>query len=181
MSVINPLIYEHHLILRMVELLKKESEYINETNKTHPEFIKTVIDFFRTYADKCHHGKEEDILFRELHKKEISEEHLGIMNNLIDDHIKARGYIKQLEKNNKHYIDGDLQIVNQIQSIIKKLVELYPQHIDIENHHFFKDVMQYFSEDEKRAMSDESFEFDKKMIHRKYTDIIEFFETKRKS
>jgi len=162
----------------MVKLLKKELDYTNETNKIHPEFIKTAIDFFRTYADKCHHGKEEDILFRELHKKEISKEHLNIMNNLIDDHKKARDYIKQLEENNKHYIDGDLQVVNQIQSIIQKLTELYPQHIDTENHHFFKEVMQYFSEDEKRTMSDECSEFDKKMIHKKYTDIVESFENK---
>jgi hemerythrin-like domain-containing protein len=164
----------------MVKLLEKELKYTNETNKTHPEFIKIAIDFFRIYADKCHHGKEEDILFRELHKKEISKEHLNIMNNLIDDHKKARDYIKQLEENNKHYIDGNLQVINRIQSIIQKLIELYPQHIDIENHHFFGDVMQYFSEDEKRVMSDESFEFDKKMIHRKYTSIIEFFENKQK-
>ena len=31
-----------------------------------PVFIDTAVDFIRTYADRCHHGKEEDLLFKAL-------------------------------------------------------------------------------------------------------------------
>jgi len=40
--------------------------------KADTAFIDTAVDFIRTYADRCHHGKEEDIRFRELKKKPIA-------------------------------------------------------------------------------------------------------------
>jgi hemerythrin-like domain-containing protein len=176
MSIINPLIYEHRLIKRMVELLKNELVYIKEKNKVNSEFIKAAVDFFRIYADQCHHGKEENILFRELQKKEISDEHKDIMNKLIEDHKKGRSYVNQLEESNQYYIDGDLQAINQIQLTLQKLTELYPRHIDIEDNLFFADVMKYFSEEEKQKMLKESYEFDRSMIHKKYADIVESHE-----
>ena len=35
-----------------------------------PVFIDTAVDFIHTYADRCHHGKEEDILFKALAAKD---------------------------------------------------------------------------------------------------------------
>ena len=61
-----------------------------------------MVDFIRTYADQTHHGKEEDILFRELKKREISPEHDKIMKELIDEHIlgrKTTGELVDAKKN----------------------------------------------------------------------------------
>ena len=64
MKPIGPLMWEHRLIERMVKLLKKELIKIKEIDKVDTNFILIVVDFFRTYADRTHHGKEEDILFK---------------------------------------------------------------------------------------------------------------------
>ncbi|MFX1314105.1 MAG: cation-binding protein, partial [Promethearchaeota archaeon] len=69
---------EHRLIERMIEILKIELEKLKNINGFHPIFIDNVVDFIRTYADQTHHGKEEDILFRELYKKNISKGHKKI-------------------------------------------------------------------------------------------------------
>jgi hemerythrin-like domain-containing protein len=47
-------------------------EDIKNENRVKLLFIDTAVDFIRTYADRCHHGKEEDILFRNLAKKKTS-------------------------------------------------------------------------------------------------------------
>jgi hemerythrin-like domain-containing protein len=53
-------------------------------------FIDIAVDFIRTYADRTHHSKEEDILFRELAKKQLSPEHKKTMEELVDEHAFAR-------------------------------------------------------------------------------------------
>ena len=55
-----------------------------------PAFIETAVDFIRTYAYLCHHGKEEDILFRDLAGKRLSDEHRKTMDELIAEHVVAR-------------------------------------------------------------------------------------------
>ncbi|MBD3255222.1 MAG: cation-binding protein, partial [Candidatus Lokiarchaeota archaeon] len=72
---IGPLMIEHRLIERMVDVLKAELDKIKKTGEVDPFFIDLSVDFFRTYADETHHGKEEDILFRELKKKSLNPEH----------------------------------------------------------------------------------------------------------
>jgi len=90
MKPIGPLMREHRLIEHMVKILEKELIKIKETGKVDTNIILLGVDFFRTYADRAHHGKEEDILFRELEKKELIKEHKKIMNKLVEDHVFAR-------------------------------------------------------------------------------------------
>ena len=66
------LINEHRLIERFVKLVKNETENIIETQKVNPNFIVIAVDFFKTYADRYHHGKEEGILFQGLSQKKLS-------------------------------------------------------------------------------------------------------------
>ena len=55
--------------------IKKEIEKMKKYNKANPLFIDIAVDFIRMYADRTHHGKEEDILFRDLEKKSLSPNH----------------------------------------------------------------------------------------------------------
>ena len=55
-----------------------------------------AVDLIRTYADRTHHGKEEDILFRELAKKQLSQEHQKTMNELVEDHVSGRRMVTSL-------------------------------------------------------------------------------------
>lgn len=131
-------------------------------------FIGIMIDFFRTYADSCHHGKEEDVLFRELAKKELSKEHRAIMNKLIEDHIYARKTVGRLEKARESYIKDDGESSNEISRILKELATLYPGHILKEDKEFFYPSMEYFTKEEQEKMVQEFTEFDKNMIHERY-------------
>ena len=80
------LMIEHRLIEKMIALIRKEILKIKETNKVDVVFIDTAVDFIKIYADKTHHGKEEDILFVELSKKNLDPDHYRIMEELEDEH-----------------------------------------------------------------------------------------------
>ena len=66
---ISPLMIEHRVIERMIRITRLKLEEFRRTNEPNEAFIEALVDFIRTYADQNHHGKEEDILFRDLKKK----------------------------------------------------------------------------------------------------------------
>ncbi|MFH1672889.1 MAG: hemerythrin domain-containing protein [Pseudomonadota bacterium] len=84
-----PLMIEHRLIERMIGIIKRALSQIEKTEKVDPIFVDTTVDFIRTYADRTHHGKEEDILFRDLKKRELFEEDKRLMNDLIEEHVQG--------------------------------------------------------------------------------------------
>ena len=87
MQPIGSLMIEHRLIERMISLMDKEVERIEKNSVINQSFIDTALDFIQTYADRAHHGKEEEILFRDLSKKKLSDIDKRVMNELIQDHM----------------------------------------------------------------------------------------------
>jgi hemerythrin-like domain-containing protein len=144
---IGPLMIEHRLIERMISLMARERDRMKTTNKANTSLIDTIVDFIRTYADHCHHGKEENILFRELKKKDLSTEHKGIMGELIEEHILGRETTGRLVKANKRYSKGDINALTIIVECISLLVDFYPNHIEKEDKRFFIPVMSYFTQE----------------------------------
>lgn len=172
MKIIGLLMIEHRLIERMLALVEKELKRIQEKNTVDIKFIGNAIDFFKTYADRCHHGKEENILFMELAKKNLSEEHQKIMKHLTEEHVIGRGLIKKLNDAYHLYTDkGSLQI-QEIQKTLETLLKLYPQHIKTEDCNFFLPAMEYFTAEESASLLQRGLAFDQKMIHEKYKSII---------
>ncbi|HPM42296.1 MAG TPA: cation-binding protein [Candidatus Omnitrophota bacterium] len=163
-----PLMIEHRLIERMIKIIRLQTQLFQADKKADIVFIDTAIDFIRTYADKCHHGKEEDILFMDLAKKELRAEHKKTMEELIQEHIYARNTTKSLVSAKERYAQGDKQALFDIVKLMEELVVFYPKHIEKEDKHFFIPVMKYFSEAEQKGMLKEFAEFDRGFDHAKY-------------
>jgi len=173
MKPIGPLMREYRLIERMVDILEKELIKIKKTNEVNTNLILIGVDFFRTYADRTHHGKEEDILFRDLKKKNITSNLKNIIKRLEQDHQLARKIVTDLSNQNNNYIQGKTNSIKEITNNLEKLVTLYPVHIETEDKEFFYPCIDYFTEDEQQKMLQEFYDFDKKIIHEKYLQIIE--------
>jgi hemerythrin-like domain-containing protein len=176
MMPIGPLMIEHRLIERMVKLMKNKLERIAQEKQLNTNFIEIAVDFFRTYADRCHHGKEENILFRELNKKELSWEHKKIPNELIEEHVFGRKTVGRLVDAKERYAQGMADAKKEAVEYLRLLVEFYPVHIEKEDKHFFIPCMSYFTQKEKNQMLEEGWEFDRKMIHEKYQNIVKELE-----
>lgn len=178
MKAIGMMMVEHRLIERMVKLMAKELQNEELKRGANTAFIYMAVDFFRTYADRTHHGKEEDILFAALGKKPMLEEHQKIMNSLIAEHKVARENVLGLYEAAERYDRGDAGALEHIINHLKRLVALYPPHIEKEDRHFFFPAMEYFTEEEKAKMLLDCEEFDRKMIHEKYVKLVEQYEGK---
>jgi hemerythrin-like domain-containing protein len=172
-----PLMIEHRLIERMISLIKNTLSQIKVTQKVDPVFVDTVVDFIRMYADRTHHGKEEDILFRDLQKRPLSPEDQRVMNELIEEHVFGRQTTKALVEANTRYRNGDESALADITGRLQTLVEFYPKHIEKEDKIFFPASRAYFTDEEDQAMLAEFWEFDRLMIHKKYESVVEDLET----
>ena len=169
---IAPLMIEHRVIERMIRIVKLKHEEFKKKGDANEAFIDSAIDFIRTYADQTHHGKEEDILFRELKKKPLSAEHEKIMNELLHEHAIGREATSQLGAAKIQYFSGKKEALHVILEKMDFLVNLYPKHIEKEDKRFFQPVMAYFSSEEQHRMLEEEQVFDRRMIHRKYSQIV---------
>ncbi|MDP1760461.1 MAG: hemerythrin domain-containing protein [Candidatus Woesebacteria bacterium] len=90
---------EHKNILEVISSLLKECDSIESGSTIDKNFFKKAIDFIRGYADKFHHAKEEDILFKEFNK--LAEEgcvHCNPTQQMLLEHDLGRNFIKELEK-----------------------------------------------------------------------------------
>jgi hemerythrin-like domain-containing protein len=168
MEPIGPLMWEHRTIERAVGLLRKELGKIRGGGKPAPEFLEITVDFFRTYADRTHHGKEEDILFRELARKRLSPELSRTMDELKAEHVRGRALVGRIDDFAKSGSDPDSLLV-----VLEELAELYPRHIEKEDKHFFYPVLDYFSREERDNMLREFYDFDRQLIHEKYKALLE--------
>lgn len=176
MMPVGPLMKEHRLIERMIRVMGSELGKMKKSNAADSRFIDTAVDFIRAYADRCHHGKEEDILFRELAKKELSSEHKRIMDELIEEHRLGRNNVAKIVKAREDYAKGAKKSLDDIFSNMEILAKFYPRHIEKEDKHFFIPCMRYFTDKEKDAMLSEMREFDSNMIYDRYNNLVEKYE-----
>ncbi|QJT10772.1 hypothetical protein E8L03_18430 [Oceanidesulfovibrio marinus] len=176
MEPIGPLMHEHRLIERMIALLHKEAERLENGGRADLPFVFSGVEFVRVYADKLHHGKEEDVLFRALEAKDLTQEHRSMLEELIEDHKYGRRLVGELEDAAAAFAGhGEPKA---IAGILRKLAEFYPKHIEKEDKHFFFPVLEYFSKEERQDMLDQYEVLEKNLVHDRYTEMVEQLEAR---
>jgi hemerythrin-like domain-containing protein len=177
MEPVGLLMREHRLIDRLILVLKDELVSIQNTETLNTDRFYTIIDFIVSYVDKIHHGKEEDILFKEILKKEISNEHRAIIDDLVREHGVSRITTKEIKNRVDAYKTSlNKTLLGQVFRSIEILTELYPRHIAKEDKEFFMPVLNYFTRSERDEMIKKFYDFDRNVLHDKYIEIIDSLE-----
>jgi hemerythrin-like domain-containing protein len=128
---------DHESILLMLKIMGKISSNIRSDGRVDPILIERIIDFLRTFADKSHHGKEEDILFPAMKKAGVPEEG-GPIGMMLSDHVEGRSYIAGIAESLQEYISGnEHSALMGIADFMDHYAELLSQHIDKENQILF--------------------------------------------
>lgn len=170
------LMIEHLMIDKIISLIDKTTYYIKFNNNIDPIYLDIIVDFIQAYADKTHHGKEEEILFKILDEKKLYDYDKKLMNELMEDHVSSRVMINELSEANRLYRNGDETALIIVDEILRVWRDFYPKHINKENELFFPASMKYLSEIEDRKLVDAFHEFDKNIIHEKYVSVIDVCE-----
>jgi len=84
------LVEEHVLIKRWIALIPAVVKNIDLESGEGRQLILDGIDLIRSYADRYHHAKEEDILFKYFDKDS------EILQVMYEDHTTGRGHVKAM-------------------------------------------------------------------------------------
>lgn len=173
---IGPLMHEHRLIERMLAVTLQEIASLEAGAPPDLELAGQAVWFFRAYADRCHHGKEEDILFRDLRKVNLSPELARIMAELEEEHRQGRAMVAALEQARTRLLGGQQGTQPELLKALKGLADFYPRHILKEDKQFFFPCMEYFDAAAKAAMLEEFRRFDQGLVHGLFGQQVERWE-----
>jgi hemerythrin-like domain-containing protein len=173
---IEPLIAEHRLTERMIAAMQWRVADMESIGTADVGFIDGAVEFLRTYADRCHHGKEEDVLFRELARKPLSAEHRRVLDELTAEHVFARTTTARLVEARNRYATGEASAFADIAACLHLFVEFYPKHITKEEQEFFRPVMSYFTAAELSWLLAEQNEFDRRLVQVLYGKAVAAWE-----
>ncbi len=164
---------EHRLIRHALDIVSTAKEKL-ETGERPPHiFFEKAVEFFRTFADKFHHFKEEYLMFGLLAEKKDGF-YDGEIGALRYQHERCRKCIDRIENSIPGYSHHDTIATTMLLENLASYISLLKLHIYIEDHIFFPMVDKDLSEDEDRMLS-EQFSYEEKRIGAK-----DFFENSRK-
>lgn len=88
---------EHNVIKLMLKILEAICGKLENEKDISKEHFEKVIEFIKVFADKCHHGKEEDLLFPAMEQAGIPREG-GPIGVMLMEHNMGRDYVKGMSE-----------------------------------------------------------------------------------
>jgi hemerythrin-like domain-containing protein len=132
---------EHATILDAVSSVKAARAWLEADPLFYEQTIRSLIAFFRDYADRYHHSKEEEILFPEMcRRNELLAG--GVIHEMLDNHDTFRQMLSEIEASlaQKKY--------GAAQHQIEEYAEALSDHIAVENEEVFQAAASLFTDAE---------------------------------
>ena len=123
---------EHEGILAMLAVVEAAAYRLREGKSIPSDLFPNAVGFFRNFADKCHHGKEETKLFPALVERGMPQEG-GPVGVMLEEHSLGRAYIRAISVAAEKYATGDTSAVPALVENALGYVKLLRGHIDKEN------------------------------------------------
>jgi hemerythrin-like domain-containing protein len=154
---------DHKAIKIALSILTKISKRLKSGKKIDPEDLGQILEFIKTFADKCHHGKEEDLLFVAMENVGIPRDR-GPIGVMLREHEMGRSYVKNMSESVEKYKAGELSYSSQFVENAKKYVDLLTQHIDKENNILYPMADMQLSEEKQRELIEKFEELEQERI-----------------
>jgi hemerythrin-like domain-containing protein len=126
---------EHQLILQIADAL--ETLLVSAAgDRWDFDAFEDCVTFIRLFADACHHGKEEDLLFPELEKAGMPHDQ-GPIAVMLYEHQQGRAYARHMASALAEARKGDAAAQATLRNAASGYVELIRGHIMKEDHVLF--------------------------------------------
>lgn len=123
---------EHNAVKIMLRVLDKMCRKLEAGEEIDPEHLDGTLEFFKVFVDRCHHVKEENLLFIAMQRTAdpTDGDRIGA---LLKDHVSGRNFIGDMTRASAAYRAGDSTARRVIIDSAKHYITLLIQHIDIED------------------------------------------------
>ncbi len=92
MNPIETLMNEHKVILSVCDASAREAERLASGGAVNAPKVESILDFIRSFADRFHHAKEEDLLFARMAGRGFPVEG-GPIGMMLREHEIGRGHV----------------------------------------------------------------------------------------
>jgi hemerythrin-like domain-containing protein len=84
---------EHALILEALDAIERKLSALEAGAALDRAYFEKAVQFLRTFADQCHHGKEENLLFKTMVDRGFPRE-AGPIAVMLHEHDTGRSFIQ---------------------------------------------------------------------------------------
>ncbi len=146
MKVTELLIKEHDLIRRFLVIQWESIKKLKEDIRPSKLFFEQSVKFIRNFADKFHHIKEEEIMFRHLAAKKNGELDAKV-EMLKQQHDRGRDYVSQINGSLDQYEKGAEIATENVIVNLASYYSLLSRHIHIEDYNVYPLIEEIFTDD----------------------------------
>lgn len=184
MDCIQLMIQEHNNIKRMLVVMRKYSQKVLEGEKVDNEDFFKMIDFVRNYADKHHHGKEEELLFTRMVEEQGTIAEKLVKHGMLVEHDMGRLYMQELEIALRKVLSGDNEARLDVIANAISYTHLLTRHINKEDNMVYAFAQRGLSKETLDGLNKETQKFEKEANNQgtqdKYLKLLEELEEKIK-
>lgn len=167
---------EHRVIEKAIGVLKHMVKTV-ETGVNPPvDDLRNLVDFLRTFADKCHHGKEEDVLFPVLEERGVSRSG-GPIGVMLQEHEQGRSLVKGMLQAVEAIEKGDEHGYTFFSEKALSYAELLEGHISKEDNVLYPIGRNVLSDGDMERLLDDFEKVEEEKVgpgvHEKYHRIVE--------
>ena len=130
------LIAEHTAVLVALQILEKVETALAANDAQAAEDLGQLLDFLKVFVDRCHHGKEEDVLFPELERRGARRDG-GPIGVMLMEHEVGRGHVRAMSAGFDRLRRADAGAATAILESARAYRELLRSHIHKENNILF--------------------------------------------
>ena len=148
------LMHEHSLILQALSAMERRIAALEAGAAPDRAFFEKAVEFLRTFADRSHHGKEEDILFKRMVEDLDFPRNAGPVAVLTTEHERGREFIRRIAQA-VAVLGQDPAASRQIIENGRGYIQLLRIHIEREDNVVFPMVDQFLDDaDQARLMAE---------------------------
>ncbi|MBN2579786.1 MAG: SDR family NAD(P)-dependent oxidoreductase [Pirellulales bacterium] len=141
---------EHRVIEQVLNCLERIAQRCRDDGALDAQAARDALEFFRNFADCCHHGKEESHFFPAMEAKGFSRES-GPTGVMLREHELGRGYVRQMN-DALHDASHDPGAKDHFVNNAVSYIGLLREHIRKEDHCLFPMADRAFSEAEQNQL-----------------------------
>jgi len=146
MKAIQDLRMEHDAVRLTLRVLERIAQQIEQKGTPDdPQHLDQLLEFFTVFVDKCHHGKEEELLFPALEQAGVARDK-GPIGVMLREHQLGRECVKKMKDAFSRIKAGIPQAATDFASSARDYITLLNQHIDKENNVLFPMAERLLSE-----------------------------------
>lgn len=154
---------EHQGVLLALSILEKINRKLEKGEKVDAQHLEQLLEFIRVFVDKCHHGKEEDLLFPAMEEAGVPKTG-GPIGMMLEEHDLGRGYVKKFGLALEEFKKGDTKASLKIIKNTKGFIALLQEHIDKEDNILYMIADMHLSPEKQKELLKEFKRIEKEKI-----------------